>query len=442
MSARATLQRRLSTLDPSHRRILRGLLTVFAFVLLGKLAAAVREIAVAYRYGTSASVDVYVLAFTMASWLPVIWLGVLQIVYVPLINRLRASSRARFAAELHGASWIAAVLLSLGAAAALPWLLPAMAPGFDAAAIAELRRVGVELAPLTGLGLLVALYSCALLAEERHSNTLLEAVPAMVMLVAVLSWPTEGTLPLVAGVLLGTAAQAALLWWLLRRTGSAPGVAFGTGADGWQLFRDAMGYLVIAQVLFAFASPIDQYLAAGLEEGSVATLSYANRLLALAIGLGATAIGRAILPVLSDGAIGVAERFRLARRWFWLLLAAGTLAALLGYLLAPLLVRLIFEHGEFGAEDSRAVTRAVRYGLLQLPFYFSSIVLVQLFASLGRYGLIALSAVVPLLVKAGAGPWLVARLGLPGVLISTAAMYLINCVYFYAVAARGRRSPR
>lgn len=40
------------------------------FVLLGKLAGAVKEMAVAYRYGVSGVVDAYQLAFTVVTWIP------------------------------------------------------------------------------------------------------------------------------------------------------------------------------------------------------------------------------------------------------------------------------------------------------------------------------------------------------------------------------------
>ena len=42
-----------------HQSIIRGMLLVGSFAVLGKLASAAKEIAVAWRYGVSAEVDAY-----------------------------------------------------------------------------------------------------------------------------------------------------------------------------------------------------------------------------------------------------------------------------------------------------------------------------------------------------------------------------------------------
>ena len=53
------LRQRYALLDAAHKRIAHGAAWVFLFVLIGKLAGAVKETAVAYRYGVSGVVDAY-----------------------------------------------------------------------------------------------------------------------------------------------------------------------------------------------------------------------------------------------------------------------------------------------------------------------------------------------------------------------------------------------
>ena len=50
--------------------------------------------AVAYRYGVSDAVDAYQFTMTMATWLPVTIVGVLSVVLIPVLVRLRRAERA------------------------------------------------------------------------------------------------------------------------------------------------------------------------------------------------------------------------------------------------------------------------------------------------------------------------------------------------------------
>src|SRR5690606_577761 len=125
-------------------------------------------------------------------------------------------------------------------------------------------------------------------------------------------------------------------------------------------------------------------------------------LLALLLGLGAASVGRAALPVLADvQSRGDAARARsMALKWSVLMLLAGAAATAIGWVLAPWGVALLFERGQFTAQNTLAVAQVLRWGLLQLPFYFGVLVLVQLLASQNRYRIMAFIAVANFALKA------------------------------------------
>jgi len=54
-------------------------------------------------------------------------------------------------------------------------------------------------------------------------------------------------------------------------------------------------------------------------------------------------------------------------------------------------VQLLYERGTFTAANTDIVARLLRLGLLQLPLYVSSLVLVSLHSSLGNYRLLLVS---------------------------------------------------
>lgn len=437
------IKSRFTNLHSDHRRIASGAFRVAVFLLLGKAAGALKEMAVAYRYGVSDVVDAYQFTLTMASWLPVTIVGALSVVLIPVLVRARDEEegvRRRFLAELQGWVIVLGVLLAGGIYVAWPWVLEWAGAGLDA----ETRRMSMELtvafAPAALLTLMTGVSAARLRARERHINTLLDSVPAAVILVWVLLAATSSDVgPLLWGTLIGYAIQSAWLLWLAGRAdGIAARPRLGFGTHHWPDLMRAAGVMMIGQVAMSFVGPIDQYTAANLGANANATLGYATRLLSLLLGLGAASVGRAALPVLADvQRRGDAVRARrLALKWSLLMGAGGGLVTLVGWWLAPWLVGLLFERGAFTAEDTLRVAETMRWGLLQMPFYFGVLVLVQLLASQNRYRIMAAIAVANFLLKAAMNFTLAPIMGVSGIMLATSLMYALSYVCYVAVAAR------
>ena len=65
----------------------------------------------------------------------------------------------------------------------------------------------------------------------------------------------------------------------------------------WKAFWTGFGALTVSQFVMSLTTMIDQFSAVSLGAGANATLGYATRLLALALGLLSTAIARAVTAV-------------------------------------------------------------------------------------------------------------------------------------------------
>ena len=290
----------------------------------------------------------------------------------------------------------------------------------------------VVLAPL---GILVSLFSAWMMSSERHSNTLLEGVPALAILVALLILPSGGIEPLVWGTLAGFICHVASLAVPLARKGEIETPRFTSHSPEWPAFWQGFGIMVVGQTMSSFTGIVDQFFAARLDTGAIATISYANRILALIIGLAATAISRATLPVFSRIKSQEGEQlYGIAMFWVRLMMVLGVVTLVIGWWLAPWVVKLLFERGAFTAKNTEAVTEVFRYGLIQLPFYFSNRVLNSLFASIGKYKLIAISGSTNLFVKAGANYVLVPIMGINGIIMATGIMYMVSFVLLYSFA--------
>lgn len=441
------LKARYSGLHSDHRRIFAGAFRVAVFLLLGKAAGALKEMAVAWRYGVSEVVDAYQFTLTLANWLPVTLVGVLSVVLIPVLVRSRdedEAQRRRFLDELLGWATVAGLVLAVAIYAAWPWVLDWAGAGLDE----ETRRMSTQLtlafAPAALLTLMTGISAARLRARERYINTLLDSVPAVVILIWVLLAATApGVGPLLWGTLVGYTIQSVWLLWLAGRADGRVGrPTLGFSAHHWPDLIKAAGVMLIGQVAMSFVGPIDQYTAAQLGGNANATLGYAARLLSLLLGLGAASVGRAALPVLADvQRRGEAGRARtMALKWSVLMALAGAAVTAAGWWLAPWLVGLLFERGAFTAEDTLRVAQVMRWGLLQMPFYFGVLVLVQLLASQNRYRLMAAIAVANFLLKAGMNQVLAPVMGVSGIMLATSLMYALS--YFcYALAALRRPVP-
>lgn len=80
---------RLPKIHPDHMRIARGAARISIFVLLGRCAGAFKEVAVAYRFGTSGIVDAYQLTLALVSWMPAAAMTIFGIVLIPVFVELR-----------------------------------------------------------------------------------------------------------------------------------------------------------------------------------------------------------------------------------------------------------------------------------------------------------------------------------------------------------------
>ena len=293
-----------------------------------------------------------------------------------------------------------------------------------------------DMVALAPLGVLASLFSAWMLASERHTNTLLESVPALAILVALLILPSDGVEPLVWGTVAGSICHVACLATPLAWKGEIETPRFTSHSPQWLPFWQGFGIMLVGQTLMSFTGIIDQFFAAQLDTGAIATISYANRILALILGLGATAVSRATLPVFSRIKSQGGEQLQgIAMFWVRLMVVFGVGAMIAGWWLAPLIVKLLFERGAFTARSTEAVTEVFRYGLAQMPFFFPALALVALLASQGKHKLIAISGSTNLLVKTGANYILVPIMGINGIMMATVIMIMASFFQLYWFSA-------
>ena len=435
MKALAAIRKRISNAHPDHHAIVRGMVWVALFVFLGKLAGAAKEMTIAYRYGISDQVDAYLFINNLIGWPVAVWFSILTVVVVPLAARIRQDASAdlpRFRAELFAFSLVLGCDLALIFWFGLPILLRSSWVGLSISTVSIATDIVPNMVVLAPLGILISLFSAWMMSSGRHANTLLESVPALAILAALLILPSGGVEPLVWGTLAGFICHVAGLAVPLARKGEIEMPRFTSHSPQWPRFWQGFGIMVVGQTMSTFTGIVDQFFAAHLDTGAIATISYANRILALILGLGATAISRATLPVFSRIKSQQGEQLHsIAMFWVRLMMIFGVVTLVISWWLAPWLVKLLFERGAFTARNTEAVTEVFRYALAQIPFFFPALALVALLASHGKHNLIAISGGTNLLVKTSANYVLVPIMGINGIILATGIMYMVSFVQLY-----------
>jgi len=440
-------------------RLMRGLLRA-AFAVGGltaavKLVALLKDSLVAAQFGNGAALDAFLLALVVPTFLISVAAGTLPAALTPAYIAQREHRGAASATLLAGAvlrqsyRW----LLALSGLAAVASALFAWIPGaqLHAETRAILPMLALVLAPFTLLQGVCSAWSGLLAAEGAYSASAFAPIAqplGVALAIALVPHPTVWTM--VAGLLVGTLAQAAWLAWALRRRGlSIRGIAMAhVPHDERAALTDALArvrvqYLpaVAGAILMSATTLVDQTMAAWLPVGSVSALGYGTKVSSVLMTVGAMALSTTLLPHLS-ALVARAEWTalrELERRLRWLLLGTTIPVTIVLVLVSTPIVQLLFERGAFSTVETATVSRVQAAYLLQVPGHLLGILYVRLISALQANRLLTIGSAINLVVNIGLNVVFMRQYGVAGIALSTAAVYAVSCVYLAVVAHRRLR---
>ncbi len=413
----------------SAHRITPGLIAVALFLLVAKAIAAGKEVVVAQAFGTSATLEGYLIVFTLYSVIASTGYSVMFAVLVPLLAAKSAlpPSNRQFRSEALGLVLILGLALGVFSALGISFWLSRGTSGLSSECTTAALRAIWPLSVTVVLALLAGLMSTFIMSAGGHANTLFEAGPAIGIAVSVIAWPEASVGPLVFGTIAGYCLQLSCLAWLMRKSCSLPAPVLRFNSPLWRDLQLTLALVILTYLLTGLGGALDLYFASVLEQGSIASMGYANRIMALFLGLLATTVGRAALPSLSSTyAAEPANTTRVAIRYTWKLGLVGCAAFVSVAFGAHRLVSLLFQRGAFSGTDTDMVADVLVASGLQLPFYSAALVALSLLTSARRYLAILIITAVALAAKAGSAFVLVPHFGLQGLMVSNALMHAIT----------------
>jgi len=429
------------------RSLMRTVGSISLATSMSRVLGLVRDQVQAYFFGAGPITDAFIAAFRVPNLLRDLFAeGALSSAFIPTFTAERERKDDAAAWRLANRT-ISVLLVILGALTVIiafgaPWILKVYVAGFPPDKMDLAVTMTRILAPFL---LFVALAAVAMGVLNTHGRFFLPSLA-----------PASFNVAAIVGVL--------LLVPLLPRFGLEPGLALAIGAVaggalqflvqlpamrsvGFRfrfdlVWRDPalrrIGALMLPATLGLAATQInilvDTVLASTFGDGPITYLAYAFRLMQLPIGLFGVAIGTANLARVSrDAAQRDLQSLRVNLATSLRAAALLVLPATIGLIvLREPIVRLLFEHGRFGGEDTRRTAATVLCYALGLFAYAVTKIQVPTFYALGDTRTPMLGSVTAVSAKIGANflfIWLLRRLGVDpflGLALSTSLAAWIN----------------
>jgi putative peptidoglycan lipid II flippase len=358
----------------------RSFLSVGGFTLLSRLTGFVRDLFLGALLGAGAMADAFFVAFRLPNYFRAIFgEGAFNTAYVPSYARVLTTEgdaeAKHFASQIFTVLFASQVVLLALAYAFTPFLVRLIAPGFETDP--EKFALAVRMTRITFPYLLfitlVTLHSGTLNAHGRFAAAAFAPVllnlTMIGFLVVAFLFPNAGEAAS-WGIVVSGVLQLGLVMFAARRHGLLEGFATPRLSADIRQFFGALGPAVIGSAGSQIAILADTIIASMLPTGAVASISYADRLYQLPIGVVGIAAGTVLLPQMSrrlasGDAAGAA---RAQNRTMALTLALSAPFFVAFVLVSEPILRGAFLRGAFTAEDAaRSASVLAAYGVGLLP---------------------------------------------------------------------------
>lgn len=420
-----------------NRKIFTAAVTVGVLSVLAKLVTAFREIVVAAKFGVGSEIDTFLIAYLLPSFVISVVAGSFGPALIPTFVQVRESQGHEDAQRLFSSAmlWSIGILVaaSVVLAAGIDYLIPAIAFSFDENKRALVRVLFFALLPLVVINGVATLWNSVLNAREKFVvGAFAPAItPGAVIICLIVFQDTMRIYALVAGMLSGALLECMVLAVALKKHRFRLLPRWYGATPELRKVKSQYVPMIAGTFLMTGTGLVDQAMAAMLEPGSVAALSYGNKLITFTLGFFILSVGTVVLPYFA----GMVARMdwrgiqHTLRTYTTLLLYASIpMTAIIVYWSYDITV-ILFERGAFVAGDSHVVSRVQAMAALQIPFHVVGILYVQLISSLRANHVLMIGAAISLPLNIVLNYLFMQVMGVAGIALSTSVVYAVSCFF-------------
>ncbi len=422
-----------------NRKIFGAAVTVGVGTALVKVVAVIKELVVAWKFGTQDTLDAFLIALLVPSFIITVIAGALNAALIPTYIQVREQEGLKAAQRLFsGATFWSLVLLLITTTLTLitaPLYLPLIAGGFSSEKLDLTFKLMCVLSPYVILSAIIIMLSAVLNAGERFIIAALSPIlTSSITILLLLKFESWGVFALAAGLVLGAVLESVFLGVALHRQGiSLLPKLYQIDANMRQTFSQYLP-TVVGLFLMSSSTVIDQSMAAMLSPGSVAALSYGNRVVALPITLATTALSTAVIPYFSkmialQDWTGVLHTFKYYLRLSFVVTVP--LAVVL-IVFSEMIVQIFFQRGSFTAYDTHLVAQIQACFALQIPFYIASILVVHLILSMRLNHILMWGSAWNASINITLNYLFSHFMGISGIALSTSCVYIFSFLFLFS----------
>lgn len=430
-----------------NRQILSAALVISVCSIFVKVVAFSKEAIVAWRFGAGSALDALLIAALIPDFIMNIVASPLNSALIPTYMKVREQQGPKDSEKLLSSafSWslillgLTTLLVVIAAPAYLPW----MTLGFSTEKLTLTFQLLYVVIPLILLSGIIVFCGAVLNAEESFTLAALSPVltPATTIILLLIFGQPLGVFTLAIGLTIGALFEVVLLGADLHRRG----ISLRLKITG---FNSALGQVanryppsMMAALLMCSSGLVDQSMAAMLAPGSVAALNYASRvnsipLVLISTGLSAAAFTYFSKMIASNDWRGVYHSLHSYLKLIFWVTVPCTLFLLL---FSEPITRLLFQRGEFTADDTHMVAQILSAFSLQIPFYVACILITRLLISLNLQHILMWGSAFNLLTNIGLNYLFTQWFGILGIALSTSCVYLGSFIYVLFFAYKNLR---
>ncbi len=435
---------------PVRRRIAHTALILTIAAIISRFLGYMRDAVLYAQFGQNRITDVYQAAFSVPDFFYIVLVGgALSSAFIPVFSSYLATDREEEAWYVASCIFnlIFVILLTVIFLGMIftPQLVGILVPGFDAASIAltvQLTRIMFVQTLFLGLaGIMIGILN----SYQRFSGNALSAVLYNIPVLLVgfflflrpdlLARPTQSITYYCYGVVAGAVLSLLVQLPYLIKNGLRYRLVLDLGHPGVRQFGFLVFPVLISQSVAYFNTFVTQNLASGLASGDLAALRLALRIMQIPLGLFALAIGTAIFPTMTEQAARK-EWDKLRNSVAMGIKATNflTIPAAVGLVVLGLpLTQLLFEFGQFSAQNSVLTSGALFFYSFGIIGYSAEIMLIRTFYAIKDTTTPVLVTIVMIFLNILMSIWLVKPMGLNGLALAyslagvfeTAALLLI-----------------
>jgi putative peptidoglycan lipid II flippase len=419
-----------------NSKIFSAAIIVAGGTLFVKLLAVVKELVVAWKFGTADELDAFLIALMIPSLLIAIIAGSFNAALIPTYIKVRDQEGKAAAQRLFAGATVWSIgLLSITTFVVIvtsPLYLPSITSGFTPQKLALTYHLLWVVSPMIMLTGVSTIWGAVLNAGEQFALVALAPIltSAVTILLLVLN-QSGGIFNLAIGMIVGQLLEMLVVGGALRRQGM-------TLMPKWYGFEPNLtevagqyAPMIAGSFLMCSTSLVDQSMAAMLPSGSVAALAYGNRIISLPITIATTALGTAVIPYFSKMvALDDWNSMRQAlKHYLGLIFAAAIPLTGLIILCSEPIVQVLFQRGSFTAENSSLVAQIQAAFAFQIPFYIACILVVRLHSSMRNNQIMVWGSAGNLIVNIGLNYLFMQWFGVVGIALSTSCVYLFSFLF-------------